>query len=113
MSVANIFNIPQTEEQWAAWSLLHMIWHRSCNVAIFRRFNIILPEFILDPIDPEQPDVFLANHQTMHTNIDLVLGVPSFDLLDVDWSDEAQRLGWFAAHAQLTQQESLELGIAA
>jgi hypothetical protein len=86
------------------WSRMHMIWHR---------YAIILAEFLLDPIPTEEIDIFLANHQTMHNDLDAILQVPSQDLTNVDWEDETQRIGWFQAHAQLTQQESNKLGIGA
>lgn len=113
MSVADIFNIPGDAAQLASWAMLHMIWHRSCNVEIFRQHNIILPEFILAPINTEAADGFLENHQTMHNNLDAILGVSSYDLMNVAWNDENQRIGWFQAHAQLTRQEANKLGIAA
>lgn len=90
-----------------------MIWHRSAIVEIQRQFAIILAEFLLDPISVDEIDVFLANHQTMHNDLDAILQLASQDLTNVDWDDETQRIGWFQAHAQLTQQESNKLGIAA
>ena len=112
MSIVDLFNIPGDAAQLAFWSRMHMIWHRSCNLAIFQKHNVILPEYVLDPINPSDPGVFLQNHQTMHNNLDTILKVQSFDLVNVDWADPIQRIGWFQEHAQLSQEESNALEIA-
>ena len=106
MSVLNVFNIPGTPEELTQWSFLHMALHRSENQAIFRQKNVILPEFVLDPIDPTSNSAWFQQHQLMHDNVGQVVGVAQFNLIDVDWSDEAQRIGWFQSHAQLHQQET-------
>jgi hypothetical protein len=111
MSVANIFNIPSNAIELANWSTLHMIWHRNMNREIFARFNVLLPEFILDPADFSTQTDFLQAHQTMHDNMDKILGVASYNLLDVDMSNPNQRDGWFQEHAELTRSESNALGV--
>lgn len=113
MSVVDIFNLPGDDAQLAMWSRMHMMWHRSCNVEIERQFNIILAEYILDPISSDAIDQFLSDHQIMHNDLDAILGIASQNLQEVDWEDENQRIGWFQAHAQLTRQESDKLGISA
>lgn len=106
MSVADIFNIPTTDAELATWSTLHMILHRGENRAVFEQFNVLLTEFILDPIDPSPNSAWFQQHQTMHNNIDALVGVAQFDLIDVDWTNAAQRAGWFQGHAQLHRQET-------
>ena len=111
MSVADIFNVPSNDQELAAWSNLHMIWHRSMNLAAFEQFNVALPEFILDPADFSSRSGFLQNHQTMHDNLDALYGVASYNIIDVDMTDPSQRAGWFAAHAELTRSESNAAGV--
>lgn len=111
MSVANIFNIPNTDAELAIWSRMHMMWHRSMNVRILAVHHIALPEFVLDPVDLSQGSNFPQNHQTMHNNIDAILGVQGQDLLSIEWSDESARIGWFQSHALLTQLESNALEV--
>jgi hypothetical protein len=111
VSVLNIFNIPGDDAELAGWSPLHMIWHRNMNRAAFQKFNILLPEYILDPADFSTRSEFLQAHQTMHNNLDALLGVSSYNLTDVDMEDENQRTGWFRAHAELTRQESNAMGV--
>lgn len=106
MSVLNVFNIPGTDTELAQWSFLHMVLHRSENAAVLRQHNVILIEFILDPIDPTPNSAWFQQHQQMHDAVDQIVGVAQFNLIDVDWTDEGQRLGWFQSHAQLHQQET-------
>lgn len=109
MSVVDIFNVPTTPEELQRWSFLHMALHRSENLAVFRRFNILLVENILDPIDLQPNSGWFYDHQVMHNNMDQILGIEQFNLLDVDWDDPGQRLGWLQSHAQLHKQETDKL----
>jgi hypothetical protein len=111
MSIANIFNVPSTDHELAEWSFLHMALHRSENLAILRKYNILLPENILDPVDTTPGGSWFQDHQVMHNNIDQVLGVAQFNLLDVDWDNESQRIGWIQGHAQLHQTETNALDV--
>ena len=111
MSIANIFNTPKTADEMAQWSFLHMALHRSQNLGIYRRFSVILPESVLDPMDPAPYGVWFLDHQVAHNNMDAVLNVARFDLLDVDWENEAARIGWLQSHAQLHRQEGNILGV--
>ena len=106
MSVLNVFNVPGTPAELAQWSFLHMVLHRSENQAVFRQHKISLTEFVLDPIDTTPNSAWFQQHQQMHDAVDQVLGVAQFNLIDVDWKDEAQRLGWFQSHAELHRQET-------
>lgn len=111
MSVLDVFNIPTTDEELDRWATLHMILHRSENQAIFDQNNVLLPEFILDPIDTTPNGSWFQQHQLMHDNIDQILGISQFNLIDVDWESAAQRAGWFQGHAQLHQQETNALEV--
>jgi hypothetical protein len=111
MSILNVFNVPTTPQELAQWSFLHMALHRDENLAIRRQNNILLPEYVLDPMDLTPNSAWFQQHQLMHNNIDQILGVAQFDLIDVDWSDPAQRVGWIQGHAQLHQQETKALDV--
>jgi hypothetical protein len=111
MSIADVWNVPSDPNELARWSVLHMILHRDQNRAAISKYNTILPEYALDPVDTSQYSAWFQNHQTMHNNVDALTGVPQFNLLDVDFDDEAQRIGWIQNHAQLHQQESNVLGV--
>jgi hypothetical protein len=113
MSVADMFNIPGDERQEAHWSIMHMVLHRSENQAILTQFHVILPEYILDPVNWDDPRLWLQQHQLMHNYIDQGLGIDGENLTDVDWSDLGSRAGWIQAHAQLHQLETNALGLTA
>ena len=111
MSVANIFNVPTSPEELEQWSTLHMILHRSENAAILAQYQTVLEEYVLDPIDQTPNSAWFQQHQLMHDNIDAILNIAQFNLINVDWSNTAQRIGWIQGHAQLHQQETDALGV--
>lgn len=75
MALASLYNIPTTPEEMAAWSWNHMAHHRSINEAIFNATGTVLPEYVLDPVNLDDPTGFLDLHQTMHQNTDAILGI--------------------------------------
>lgn len=111
MSVLDIFNVPNTPEELQRWSFLHMALHRSENLAVLRQHGIILVENFLDPIDVTPNGSWFYDHQVMHNNVDQILGIEQFNLLDVDWEDSSQRIGWLQSHAQLHKQETDQLEV--
>jgi hypothetical protein len=112
MSIASLFNTPNTDDEMSAWSFNHMAEHRLINDAILTQHNIALPEYILDPVNLADPQAFLNLHQQMHNNTDAALGISQQNLLEVDWNDPGQREGWIQLNAQLHVAESnaLEIG---
>ena len=111
MSMADVYNVPTDDRELQRWSFLHMVLHRGQILAAKRRFNVILPEFVLDPIDLRPDGTWFQQHQLMHDNVDLVLGVQHFNLTDVDWQSDVSRIGWIQAHAQLHQTEATALEV--
>lgn len=112
MAVAAIFNVPSTPDELNAWSFAHAAHHRDINRVIQRSFNITIPEFVLDPINPEAIEGWAQQHQQMHTQMDAVLGIAGFDLLEVDWKNRNELAGWIYLNAQEHYQASalLQLG---
>jgi hypothetical protein len=101
MALADLFNVPLTDADMATWSFNHMAHHRELNATILREKNIALPEYILDPVNPADPEGFLYQHQQMHNNTDAIYGISGFDLTDVDWLDPDNRAGWIWLNATL------------
>ena len=97
--IANIFNVPGNEAELASWASAHMTHHRDINRAIFEQTGISLPEYVLDPIDPQDTGTWEAQHQVMHTNMDIVLGIDGFDLSEVDFTDKDSLAGWIALNS--------------
>lgn len=108
--MADVFNVPTDDRQLARWTFLHMVLHRDQILQVKRAFNLILPEFVLDPMDLRPQGIWFQQHQVMHDNMDQVLNVQQFNLIDVDWESDASRIGWIQGHAQLHQSEAIVLG---
>ena len=101
MAVADLFNTPKTDNEMAHWSFAHMDHHREVNAAILQKYGISLPEYPLDPVDLNDPGAWLNQHQQMHNNTDQILGIPGYDLTEVNLSDPDQRAGWIFLNATL------------
>lgn len=110
--LAGLFNVPNTPEQNEVWSFVHMAHHRDIILAIFIQNGIALPEYILDPINPNDFEAWSYQHQAMHNQMDTILGIDGFDLTDVDWKDDGQRAGFVYLNSQEHYQASdiLEIG---
>jgi hypothetical protein len=74
--------------------------HRLINTAIFKQFNQTLAEYVLDPMPSRDIDEWLDLHQRMHAAQNAVLNIQGYNLVDVDWRDNAQLEEWTAMHYQ-------------
>lgn len=92
--IAGIANIPTTEQELLLWATNHATHHVNINQAIFRLTDINLPNFILDPINPDDIGVWEAQHQIEHNNMDAILGITGFDLSEVDFKKTEYLAGW-------------------
>ena len=115
MSLAALWNIPQTEEQLAQWSFVNSAAHIDIVRVIFERTGVALDTFVLDPFDPRDEASFqpwLYQHQAMHQQMDAILGIAGYDLTDVDFNNPGLLAGWVQSHATEHQQagQILNLG---
>lgn len=94
MAIAALFNVPGTPEETATWAFAHAAHHRDINAAIYRLVGISLPEFVLDPLNPNDMGPWIYQHQSMHNNQNSLLSIEGFDLTDVDWKDQNQLAGF-------------------
>ena len=112
MAVANLYNIPTTPAEMAAWSFAHMTHHRDVIAYIQRTKGIKIPLFAIDPflIDNQNQVAYL--HQIMHTEVAAVLNLSAgYDLLDVDWKDEEARANWIFENANTHFLEAQATGV--
>lgn len=111
--IASLLNVPGTVAELNDWNFAHAAEHVDINRLIYQNYQISLPSFVLDPMDPTRPDFYnwLYLHQQMHTLQDDILGISGYDLLDVDWKDAGQRAGWIQLHENEHYQASNILGI--
>lgn len=111
MSVPDLANVPTTTEQLAWFSFAHADLHVRTNTYIRGAFGILLPSYILDPIDTSRNSAWDDNHLIMHNNTDAILGVSGYDISEVDWSDRESIPGWIWLHYQLHYAEAQASGV--
>jgi hypothetical protein len=110
--IAGLYNVPQTDEELQHWGFVHMAHHRDIIRLIFETVNIVLPEFQLDPIDPNDTGTWEYQHQQMHQQMDAVLGIDGNDLTGVDWKNPSELSGWIFLNSSehLQAADLLEIG---
>ncbi len=111
MSIASLINVPKTRQQWESWSFTHKIQHDNINRALLTQKNKILVNYILDPINQEDQEVFLQNNAQMHLDVCSLLDVEGSDLTSVNWQDEKELGNWIYLHWQEHSTFNLRLGI--
>lgn len=111
--IANLYNVPSTPEELSHWASTHMAMHRDINRRIYELSNglVVLPEYVLDPINPNDTGVWDDQHQIMHQDMDAVLGISGFDLTGVDFKNRDTLVNWVQLHASEHYQASNILGI--
>ena len=111
--IASLFNVPTTQEELLQWASAHATHHRDINRRIYELSlgNIVLPEFILDPINPNDTGIWEDQHQIVHQDMDAVLGINGFDLSSVDFKNAEALTGWIQLNANEHYQAATALGI--
>lgn len=112
MSVAGIFNVPTDENTLNEWAFSHMASHRDIIRVIYQVLKVALPEYSLDPVNPNNTGVWERQHQQMHQEMNTLLGTSGFNLLGLDWHDENKLAAWIQLNAVEHRQVSdlLRLG---
>lgn len=111
MSLALLSTDPVTPTLFTEWSFSHMAHHQDIARRIYELYGRALPLFVIDPVDPRDPEAMLQNHQTMHNNQNAVLGIDGNDLLSVDFGDREQRAAWIFLNFSEHQQANQILGV--
>lgn len=73
--------------------------------------QINLTDYPIYPIDPNRISDFLNFNQSLHTDMNGILGLQSSDLQDVDFKSENKKTAWFYSHYLEHQSAELRLGI--
>ena len=97
--MASLYNVPSTDEERAHWSFVHMAHHRDINRRLYELVHIALPEYIIDPIDPNNTGTWEYQHQVMHDNQNALLGIAGFDLTGIDWKKQNELAAWIYLNA--------------
>jgi hypothetical protein len=109
--LADLYNVPSTDEERAQWAFAHAAHHRDINARIYLLVKIALPEYILDPIDPNDTGQWEDQHQIMHDAQNQLLGIAGQDLTGVDWKDQRLLAAWIFLNQVEHYQASAILGI--
>ncbi len=110
--LADLYNVPTTNEERAQWSFAHTTHHRDINRRIYELIKVALPEYILDPVNPENSGEWEYQHQLMHDNQNAILGIQGQDLTGMDWKDQRLLAAWIWLNVNEHVQASniLEIG---
>ena len=94
MSLPAIYATPTDDDSWQRWSFNHAANHYGLVGAARTAKNAQLSQFALDPFDQDDPGLWFYMHQTMHDQINSLLGSSGFNLLELDWKDPQQFAAW-------------------
>ncbi len=111
MSLANIFNTPDSDEDFMVWAFSNMDQHRRIVAAISAQKKVDLSLFPLDPITMDDIEGWARQHQEAHNNFTQALGIGGVDLTDVNLKDPGELAAWVRLHANEHQQAAQILGI--
>ena len=109
-AIAALYNVPGTKEELNEWSFAHQAHHRDINRVLFQKVGANLPEYVLDPVDLDSW-TWLYQHQQLHNQMDTLLAISGYDLLDVEFTDQQQLAGWIFLNADEHNQAANILGI--
>lgn len=113
MSLAQVKLPAPTPRGLDEWSFAHLAHHNAIRQAMERAHGIALPQRQIWPIDFENPasvQVFLSQHQEMHSDFESILGIQGNDLANVDFNDEKARDSWFYLNWQSHYSAGASLG---
>lgn len=99
-AIASLYNVPATDIERSQWAFAHMAHHRDISRVLYNLTTIMLPEFILDPININDTGSWEYQHQQMHDNQNALLGIDGFDLTGLDWKKNNELAGWVFLNAQ-------------
>jgi hypothetical protein len=110
--LADLYNVPTNDEERAQWAFAHMAHHRDINRRIYELIAVALPEYILDPVNPDDSGEWEYQHQLMHDNENQILGIIGQDLTGIDWKDQRILTAWIQLNSSEHYQASniLEIG---
>ena len=110
MSVAVLFNVPESPADFLVFSFHNADQHALIVREVASRKGILLPLYVLDPIPASDPATWLEVHQASHNAFTAALGIAGVDLTDVDFQDPEQLASWSRLHGEEHRQAADILG---
>lgn len=111
MALVGLLNLPRTDREWSKWSFSNADGHTRIIEAILTQRSVQLDTYILDPIAQFDRDNWLRRHQTVHNDMNEILGIAGNDLSDVDFKNVKELQAWVNLHAQEHIQANALLGV--
>lgn len=100
MALSNLLYLPSDEKAFQQWSFFNQYEHNIIITAIQKKFNKVIPTYILDPVAQFDLEGWLARHQQAHSDFNQIIGYPGQDLQTVNFKDPQQRNVWAWLHFQ-------------
>ncbi len=97
--LAALYNVPVDPVSWAQFSFHNRDEHDLAAIAIREQKDVTINAYILDPIPPNDPGLWLRSHQNSHNEINTALGTAGNDLSAVDIKNPGQVENWIQNHA--------------
>lgn len=114
MSLDAVWLIPADEAASAIFSFSNQDEHVKAVIAVFKKYNVNLQYYPLDPMPSIEQgrDLWANQHQAMHNDLDSVLGLDAGpDLSNIDWRNREQLVVWSQLHAPRHQLYAQVLGL--
>lgn len=115
MSLDALWLPPTDQISSATFSFSNMDEHTKAAIAVFKKYGVNLQLYPLDPMPPIEGggrELWAANHQALHNDLDSVLGMDGGpDLSSVEWKDPEQLKVWVQLHAPRHQLYAQVLGL--
>lgn len=114
MPLAQLAAVPKTNADLQAWQFANVANHRDIIRLTLATRGIVLQEVPLQPFDPNDPssfEAFLNSHQALHAAQDAALGLPNYNLSELDWNQPNQLAWWVQQHYSDHQAASSLLGV--
>ena len=112
MSLSALYDVPEDNDDWAAWAFNHAAIHYDIVGALQRKPNITgVQQFLLSPIDQNNFGIWLYYHQTMHNQTNIALGTSGFNLLQLDLKDPDSVKEWLVLNGDEHQRFNAALGV--
>lgn len=111
MTLATLQNVPQTDQEWLAFSFANQDHHNLLNAALNTQKGVNNPPTVLDPIAFFDFQNWLRRHAQAHSVYDTTLNLLASDFTSVDIKDKNQLEAWIFLHWSDHQQVAAKLGV--
>lgn len=95
MPLPHILRPPDTKRGMDEWLFQHSQDHMEIVQKIRAAFGIVLPTYVIDPMEPADFHGWALRHQSYHDQANGILGIDGSDLQTVDWQNPQEREDWF------------------